>query len=75
MNDTGMNYLRDLIGLIVEKAREAKQERDSSNTDYDIGRLMAYHEVVSLIQQQAEVFDLSHDEIGMPQINPEIDLL
>jgi hypothetical protein len=75
MSDTGMNYLRDLVGLIVEKSKEAKQERDSSNSDYDIGRLMAYHEVVSLIQQQAEVFDLSYDEIGMPQINPEIDLL
>ncbi len=75
MNDTEMNYVRDLVGMIVEKAKEAKQRRDSSNADYDIGRLMAYHEVVSLIQQQAEVFGLSQDEIGMPQINPDVDLL
>ena len=75
MSDNSINYLRDLVGLIVEKAKEAKQERDSSNTDYDLGRLMAYHEVVSLIQQQAEVFDLSPDEIGMPSINPDLELL
>jgi len=75
MSDNSMNYLRDLVGLIVEKAKQAKQERDSSNTDYNLGRLMAYHEVVSLIQQQSEVFDLSPEEIGMPSINADLELL
>ena len=75
MNDTGMNYLRDLVRLIVQKAREAKKDRDSSNSAYDIGRLMAYHDIVSLIQQQADAFNLSYDEIGLTRIDPERDLL
>ena len=75
MNDTYHYYLKDLIVLIVDQAIEAKKKRDNNGTDYDIGRLMAYHEIVSLIQQQAASFDLSHEDIGMPPVNPDKDLL
>ncbi len=75
MSENYANYLRDLTGLIIEKAKEAKLERDSTPEGYEIGRLMAYHEIVSLMQQQAEIFDLSFEEIGMPNMNPDIDLL
>ena len=73
------NYLHDLGELIKEKAREAKikEEASDGNTDngFELGRLMAYHEVVSLMQQQAEIFDIPLEEIGLADINPERDLL
>jgi len=75
MSNPHADFLRDLVGLLVEKARKAKAERDASGTDYELGQLMAYYETVSLIQQQAEAFDLSFEDIGMPAIDPEAELL
>jgi hypothetical protein len=85
MNEFRMNqyqcsgYLRDLGSIIREKALEAKKTSDATTDDSDrgfsLGRLMAFHEVVSLMQQQAEAFDISLGEIGLADINPEKDLL
>jgi hypothetical protein len=36
---------------------------------------MAYHEIVSLIQQQAEAFGIPIEDIGLSDISPEKDLL
>jgi hypothetical protein len=72
-------YLRDLGFSIREKALEAKRTNDAIPGDPDrgfsLGRLMAYHEVVSLMQQQAEAFNISLAEIGLADIDPEKDLL
>lgn len=73
------NYLLDLGQLIKEKAFEAKKNRDTSigTTDYDyaLGHLMAFHEIVSLMQQQAEVFGIPLSKIGLENIDPDKDLL
>jgi len=73
------NYIRDVGQLVAEAARVAKSERDelndSTRRDYAIGRLMGYHEIISLMQQQAEAFGIRLSEIGLEGIDPEQDLL
>lgn len=73
------NYVYDLGILLKEKAREAKADKDASNgtnkADYKIGYLMAFHEVVSLMKQQAEVFDIGQGDVGLGDIDPESELL
>jgi len=48
---------------------------DLANTDFEKGRLLAYYEVLSLIQQQAIVFDLDLAEIGLKDFNVDKDIL
>lgn len=73
------NYVYDLGILLKEKAREAKADKDASigtnEADYKIGYLMAFHEVVSLMKQQAEVFDIGQGDVGLGDIDPESELL
>lgn len=71
-------YVIDLARLLKEQALEAKHDSESSadsDKSFAAGRLMAYHEVISLMQQQAEAFGVSLSAIGLHDINPERDLL
>ena len=76
---TAENYLHDLGILIAENAREAKRLRDQSQHtdayDYQLGYLMAYHEIVSIMQQQADIFDIARCKLGLADLEPEIDLI
>ncbi len=75
---TFKNYLHDLGTLIKENAREAKEKKDSSkgssSQDYDSGYLMAWYEVVSLMQQQAEAFGIPFEFLDLHDIDPDKDL-
>lgn len=72
-------YVHDLGLLIKEKAFEAKTAKESSiggaNHQFELGRLMAFHEVISLMQQQAEAFGIPFEEIGLADLDPEKALL
>jgi hypothetical protein len=71
-------YTLDLCALLKEKARQAKADCQAvSNKDekYLLGRLMAFHELISLMQQQAEVFGIPLAQLGLHDIDPERDLL
>jgi hypothetical protein len=77
MNTEGL-YLRDLGVLLKETALKAREERKSASEDereYAEGRLMAMHEVVSLMQQQAHAFGIELETLGLADIEPEKDLL
>lgn len=78
MSGPSENYLRDLGQLLKERAREARSEKDEAmgidSYDYALGRLMALHEVVSLMQQQAEAFGLDLAALALDDISPERDL-
>lgn len=73
------NYLFDLGLLLKEYALEAKTERDKHTgkeaEDYYSGELMAYHRVISLMQQQAESFGIPLKELRLDDINPDNDLV
>lgn len=65
-------YLADLGKNIKGKANEAK---NSDNNEYDLGYKMALYEVISLMVQQAEVFDINLEDIGLEGVDPERDYL
>ena len=71
-------YLIDLIALIKEEAKEAKLIKDNSekkDLDYNIGYLMAFHQVIALMKHQAIAFDIDQEELQLADIEPERDLL
>ena len=78
-DQTFKNYLHDLGTLVKENARGAKEQKDSSrgslSQDYNSGYLMAWYEVVSLMQQQAEAFDIPFEALDLHDIDPDKDLL
>ena len=78
MNQTERLYLRDFGELIREMALDAKKQAtsaDAADRSYELGRLMAFHEVVALMLSQAKSFDLSSSAIGLDGIDPDRDLL
>ncbi|HMU41249.1 MAG TPA: hypothetical protein PKE31_19735 [Pseudomonadota bacterium] len=77
-SDQALLYLQDLAFLIKARATEAKQDRESRSCKdlaYALGRLMAFHEVISLMQQQATAFGLPLTTLGLADIDPDRDLL
>jgi hypothetical protein len=78
-NEVYRNYLLDLGTLFKEEALSAKQEldqhRDAADKDYYIGQLIAWHTVISVMQQQASSFNIPLAEIKLDGIEPERDLL
>ena len=78
MTDTHANYLRDLGRLVRESGERAKQEGASAAPEDKIfqqGRLMAYYEVLSLMQHQAEAFDLPLNDLALSGLDPDRDLI
>ncbi|WP_347331326.1 hypothetical protein [Marinimicrobium locisalis] len=73
------SYIYDLGTLLKQKAKDAKLGKeaafDTNDADYKLGYLMAFHEVISLMQQQADSFGIERKVIGLEDIEPEIDLL
>lgn len=78
-NDRFRNYLYDLSILLKDKAIQAKiDKKNSSNSvdlDYYNGYLMALYEVIDIMKQQAQAFDITETDIGLADINPDLDLL
>jgi hypothetical protein len=68
-------YLRDLGQLVMELARDAKAEADRTGDAFQRGRSHGLYEVVSLMVQQAEAFDLDRCQVGLAGIEPDRDLL
>jgi hypothetical protein len=77
--DVYRNYLMDLAVLFREEALTAKREldehRDTEDKNYYIGQLIAWHTVISIMQQQAVGFEIPLGEIKLDGIEPERDLL
>ena len=72
-------YLFDLGFNIKERAVDARRERDrlpqgSAEREFQSGRLLAFNEVISIMQQQAEGFDIPLAELRLDDIDPDRDL-
>lgn len=78
-NDRYRLYLRDLGLQLKEYALQARQQREQSrgseSESYYLGELHAYHGVISLIQQEAKVFEIALEELRLDDIDPDHDLL
>jgi len=59
---TYKNFLIDLIPLIKENLKNAKEPQD---TDYNSGKVFAYFDVLTLIQMQAKNFGINLNELGL----------
>lgn len=78
MTDLHTNYLRDLGPLIRENAERAKSSLAAASQEdrsFEHGQLIAYHDVLSLMQQQATAFSLPLDDVGLDGFDPDHDLL
>ncbi len=77
--DSDVDFLRDFAVIAKEKALAAKRAKKmaegTKDGDYALGFLMAYHEIVSTLKQQAEVFGIPLEKLGLDDIDPERDLL
>lgn len=74
-NEKAKNYLLDLGTLVRERALEAKESTRESGNEFDLGRLMAYREIVSLMIHQAEIFEIDPYDLNLAGFDPEHDLL
>lgn len=77
---THANYLRDLGLKMKLRALEARRERDaapegSEDRLFHSGRLMAFNEVISMMQQQAEAFGIPSTDLQLGDIEPDRDLI
>lgn len=76
-NENFKNYIRYMGNLIKEQAKQAKRDEDNPQAgfeDYNKGAVMAYYTVISTLKNQAPFFDLEQEDIGLADINPEVDL-
>jgi hypothetical protein len=73
------NYLLDLGSLLKEEAIGAKQRalaaEGTSEHSFELGRLTAYYEVLSMMKSQVAAFGMSVDAVSLADIDPDSDLL
>ena len=73
------NYIQEISCLLKDYARQAKVEADhpkeGDSADFNDGFLMAYHQVIVTMKNQAPFFDLKQEEINLADIEPERDLI
>ncbi|MGL0870686.1 hypothetical protein [Vibrio vulnificus] len=74
MNDEKYrNYLVDLGSIAKEYAQEAIEEyeeaKGSTEEGFKAGYMMGFHRIITLMQQQAESFDIPLSELGLSDID------
>ena len=79
MNEIYKHYSRDSATLLKKMARDAKREamaaKGTADESFQLGSLMAFHTVISLLQQQARAFQIPLTELDLADIEPEKELL
>jgi hypothetical protein len=68
-------YLRDLGYLIRELAVESKAGAAEKQSDFATGYMAGFHRVVSLMQQQAEAFEIPLEELALDDFDPDRELV
>ena len=74
------HYLKDSAEILKIRALEAKQEqareqKGSAAYEFQCGRLIAFNEVISILQQQAGGFGISLKELSLDDIDPDRDIV
>ncbi len=78
--DTYRHFLRDLGSLLKESAQEAvktRNQRYAGTEEYafDSGRVIAFNEVISTIQQQASAFGIALSDLQLDDVEPDQQLV
>lgn len=76
---THQNYLYDLGDEMKRRALEARRERDAAPEGsperlFQSGRVIAFNEVISIMQQQAAGLGIPLAELRLDDIEPDRDL-
>lgn len=74
-DDRYRNYLKDLGTLLRDQALRAKADKAAKPDQYNIGRLMTFHEVISLMYAQCEAFGIPLADLGWANIDPDAEYL
>ena len=72
MEDKYKAFLSDLGTLLSEYAQEAIQSNQQSkpqDKDFNSGYMMGFHRVITLMQSQADAFDIKQSEINIDKVN------
>jgi hypothetical protein len=74
------SFLGDVGGYIRERALEAKTERDALPLDtperqFQDGRVVAFNEVVSILQQTLDGFEIPRMAMNLDGLDPDRDLV
>lgn len=80
MDDKSLeHYVKEIIGLLKDHAKQAKLDADhpkkGDSADFNSGFLMAYHQVITVMKNQAPFFDLNQEDLDLADIEPERDLI
>jgi hypothetical protein len=72
-------YLYDLGPILKERALRHKAARDAAfrgSEDYSFqsGHVLAFNEVISILQQQADAFQIGRRDLRLEDIDPDRDL-
>lgn len=71
-----LGYLpRDMAFDVKARYDAAKGSTDEAEKQYLAGKLMAFLEVISLMQDQASVFGIPLKDLSLEGVDPERDLL
>jgi hypothetical protein len=73
--DAYKDYIRDLVYLLRRTGAEARHRSAEAGrmAEFEQGRAMAYVEVLSLMQNQAEAFQLPREDLLLAGFDPETD--
>jgi len=76
------NYLRDMLELLLARAREARSQcaerkaKQAYGTEFECGRAVAYYEVLATLINQLDTFGLTREQVGLtPDFEVEKELL
>ena len=72
------NFLNDAGTYIKERALQAKAERDkaeSGSEEYESGRVMAFGEVIAILQQTLEAFCIPTEAMKLHDVDSDRDLV
>ncbi|MCI0445114.1 hypothetical protein L0152_18135 [bacterium] len=64
------NYIEDSLNQLIEEALELKENAD---TEFDMGKLFGYYEIILKLLNQAEAFGISNKlPVKAREFNPEV---
>lgn len=73
MTSPAEHYLREVLPVIVDRARNAKAELlaakhrgDADGARFEAGRCTGYYQVLSTLVNQLDVFGLDYTKLGLP---------
>ena len=71
-DDSYKNYLRDLVYRLRENGAKAQVQSRSAQDgrEFQQGRAMAYMEILSMMQNQADSFQIPRDDLLLSGFDP-----